>query len=325
MRRQSTFPHPIVTFLLFILPPLTGLPVTLLAQNKKPSRSELNKIRIDSIFKAAEQNELNTKGVLRYEFYFSDHDEDRFPEFSERMKKDSFESDVLHESEKTWYLTLFKNATYSRESIFDVERKLRGLKYRYYIDHYAGFSIHAADPNPVAVPIGQYSTYLQSLSDEQLFWVGKRLLDLKLYDKALFALEVGVQRQYKQDTATYHYGLAFVATNEPNDGINQWKKAVKLNTEYLEVFLALGKIHFENGYFEKALEYYQRADTLHPNDSQILLHNGETLYALEQFNQSYSYAMRSYDLDSKNVFTRSLLKLLNEPRVKYLRRKFPEK
>jgi len=198
------------------------------------------------------------------------------------------------------------------------------LKYQYSVNDYLGFSIHPADLNPVAVPDSSFTAYLKSLSDTQLYWVGNRLLNIKLYPRAIKALEMGVNRNYYPDTTHYRFGLALVATNEPNDGIQQWKKAVKQNPEYLEVYLELGKIHFENGYFEKALEYYMRADTLRPKDSQILLHIAESLYALQRYNQSYSYALRSHELDHKNSYTKSLLKLLKQPGVKYARKKFPE-
>jgi len=302
-----------------------GLPVMLFAQHKKPSRKELNKNRIDALFSTAKQQGLTTDSILRYEFLFSDRDLKRLEEFSTRMRKDSFEVYQLHQVEKIWKLILYKNVTFSRKEMYAEERCLRGLKYRYYVDHYLGFSIHPADPDPVSVSDHDFSTYLKSLSDEQLYWVGKRLLDLKMYGRVRFAFEAGLQRKYKQDTTHYRYGLALVAVNEPNDGINQWKRAVKINPGYTEVLMALGKIHFENGYFEEALDYYQRADKLLPANSLILLHIGETLFALKQYNQSYSYAKRSHQLDRKNVFTKSLLELLNEPRVKYLKRKFPDK
>ena len=325
LRIQAPIPHPFVSSLLFLLLLLPGLPVGLFAQHKKLSRSDLNKIRIDSIFKLAEQNRLNTKGVLRYEFYFSDPDKKRFPDFIVRMTKDSFEADDLQPNGKIWTQRIYKNTSFSRENIYNLQSDLRRIKYSYAIDHYLGFTIKPADPDPIAVPNAQFSTYLQSLTAEQLYWVGKRLLDLKSFDRAILATELAITKKINPDTSHYRYGLALVATHEPADGINQWKKAVKLNPQYLEAFLALGKIHYENGYFNEALGFYQKADSISPNNNQILLHIAETLYALELFNQSYDYAMRSHKLDRQSIYTKSLLKLLNESRVKYLRKKYPEK
>jgi|GEM_PF-5374388 len=325
MRLQTPIPHPFVSSFLFILLLLPGLPAELFAQHKKLSKSELNKIRIDSTFKLAEKNKLDTKSVLRYEFYFSDPDKKKFADFSMRIAKDSFESNDLRANGKTWTLSIYKNTNYSRQDIYSLESNLRRIKYSYAIDHYLGFAIKPADPDPMAVSNAQYSTYLKSLSDDQLYWMGKRLLDLKEFDRAILAFELAISRNIKVDTSYYRYGVALVATHEPADGINEWKRAVKLNPQYLEAFLALGKIHYENGYFEEALGFYKKADALNANNSQILLHVGETLYALELFNQSYNYAMRSQKLDHKNIYTKSLLKLLNERRVKYLRKKYPEK
>ena len=323
-RHYAPLPHPFITSFFFLLIVLLWKPCELIAQSKKPSRKENNISRIDSVYTAAERSQLNTSGVLRYEFYFSEHDQKKIMNFSVRMEKDSFELGQVRVNGKEFYFSEIRNTTYSRQNMFDLEHKLRGLKYKYSIDHYLGFSIHPADLNPVAVPDSSYTAYLKSLSDAQLYWVGNRLLNLKNYPRAIKALEMGVKRNYYPDTSHYRYGLALVATNEPNDGIQQWRQAVKQNSQYLEAYLSLGKIHFENGYFEKALEYYMHADTLSPKDSQILLHISESLYALQRYNQSYSYAKRSHELDRRDPYTKSLLKLLKQPGVKYARKKFPE-
>jgi tetratricopeptide (TPR) repeat protein len=321
----TPLPHPFNISFFFITWLLIGLPLQVIAQDHKPSKKEIRIARIDSIYTMAERNELNTKEVLRYEFYFDDPQEKRLCDFASRMFQDSFEIASLAEKKNRWSLILFKNIRLSREAMYDLESKLRGLKYSYYLDHYLGFTIHPADPDPVAVSDKEFPEYLHSLSDEDLFWVGKRLLEVKDYKRARIALELGVHRQYKPDTTTYHYGLALVATQDPDDGIGQLKRSVKLNPNYLEAYLALGKIHYENAYFDKALEYFKKADALSPGHSDILLKISETLYGLELYNQSYSYAKRAHELDKKNVFIKSLLGLLKEPRVKYLRKKYPEK
>jgi tetratricopeptide (TPR) repeat protein len=226
---------------------------------------------------------------------------------------------------KVWIMTAMRNSRYSRQSMDKLENRLRWIKYNYFIDDYLGFAIKEADLDPVAVPESQFMGWIRSLDDEELFWVGRRLLQLQSYDKALNALELGVARNYKADTANYHYGLALLATNEFTDAVEQWKRAVRINPGYLEVHLKLGKLYYENSYFAEALEEFQIADSLKPNDDQILLHIAESLYNLERYNQSYSYAKRAHKLNRKDPFAKSLLNLLKERRIKYLRKKFPEK
>ena len=310
MRHHSSLPHPFIISILFITGLLIGHPLQLFGQKHKLSKKEIRTAHIDSLFTSAEQNGLQTKGVLRYAFYFDDPIEKRLVAFAARMAIDSFEVGSLFQKEKIWHLAIYKNTRYSRETMYEQERKMRGLKYSYYIDHYNGFTISPADPDPLSMPDKEFTTYLHALSDEDLFWVGKRLLDVKEYKRARIATELGVHKQYKPDTAAYHFGVALVNTGDPDDGIVQWKKSIKLNPEYLDVFKALGKIHYENGYFDKALEYYQKADGLSPNQSDLLLKIAETYYALKKYDESYAYAVRAHQLDRKNVYTKSLLKMV---------------
>ena len=310
MRNRIPLPHPFVFNLFFIAVLLTGQPFQLFGQKNKLSKKEIRTARIDSIFTTAEQNGLQTKGVLRYAFYFDDPVEKRLTDFAARMAVDSFEVESLVEKEKKWHLSIYKNTRYTRETMYEQERRMRSLKYSYYLDHYNGFSMHPADHDPLTIPDKEFTTYLQALTDEDLFWVGRRLLDIKEYKKARTTLEYSVHRAYKPDTTAYHYGLALLNTGDPDDGIVQWKKSIKLNPKYLEVFMALGKVHYENAYFEKALEYYQKTDALSPNQSDILLKIAETYYAMKMYDESHAYAMRAHQLDRKNVYAKSLLKML---------------
>lgn len=323
--KRVLFPHPFNRSRIVLILVLLGTATLSFSQGKKPSANDINKAKIDSLFADAEKLGLNTKGKLRYDFSFADPDAHRIELFSARMQKDSFEVVAQKTVDKMTYLRLSKNTHFTPEELLSVEQKIRWVKYNFFIDDYNGFSIHPADPDPIAVPEAEFLAYLKALSNEDLYWVGTKLWRLQSYDKALNALEMGVSRAYRPDTTRYRYGQVLVATNEFNDAINQWKRAVEYNPNYLEVFLDLGHIHFENGYFKEALDYYQKADALKPNDPAILLHIAESLYPLERYNQSLTYAKRSYKLDHKNAFTKSLIQLLNEPRIKYLRKKFPEK
>ena len=82
----------------------------------------------------------------------------------------------------------------------------------------------------------------------------------------------------------------------------------------------LGTILFENSHFNRSLYNFQEADTIKPNDDQILYHIAETLYMLERYNESYSYAKRAVKINRKNVYAKSLLKMLKQPPIRKLRR-----
>ena len=77
MRNRIPLPHSFIFPVFFIAVLLTGQPLYLFGQKNKLSKKEIRIARIDSIFSAAEQNDLQTKGVLRYTFHFDDPVEKR--------------------------------------------------------------------------------------------------------------------------------------------------------------------------------------------------------------------------------------------------------
>ncbi|HJW28735.1 MAG TPA: tetratricopeptide repeat protein, partial [Saprospiraceae bacterium] len=101
-------------------------------------------------------------------------------------------------------------------------------------------------------------------------------------------------------------------------------KALEINPNYFEVHFSFGELLYDNAYFAEALEHFQKADTLDPNNDKVKWHLAECLYHLQRYNASYTLAKDAVKLNRKNVFAKSLLKLLNEPDIKRLRKKFPD-
>jgi tetratricopeptide (TPR) repeat protein len=325
MRRniQTGIPHPALLFLSTILLQLLTVPERLghfIVQNNKEDLA-----LIDSIFRHAHQSGLDTNGVLRYQFCFSDPETGLLEKFIVRMEKDTFELLHMKQKGKDYQVCFVKNDAHTRGSLYKLQRKLKFLKYSHHVDHYDGFRIEPPDPDPFGVLPERFMTYIKSLDEPHLYRAGERLWYKREWDKALNALALASRKPYKQDTALYRYGQVLIALHEYNDGIDEWEKALQVNPAYVEVYMSLGKLKYENGYFESALSHFEKANVLQPGDDEILYRLAETHYQLEQYNRSYAFAKQSFQLNRKHVYTKSLLTLLKTPRVKYLRKKFPEK
>ena len=308
------FPTPFLTHIASIAILISGLSLASFSQS--PIHGKETTSRIDSIFRQAEAANLNTSGMLRYTFSFTDVRKDFLEDFAMRLTLDSMEAIGIVSKGKEWQLHVMQNAVHSRESIQRLEKKLRWIKFKFLIDDYDGFTIGPADIDALAVPAELFLPFVKELDNEDLFSVSERLLHQKSYTRALVALSEGLERKYKLDTTHYHYGTALIATDEYEKGIHQWEQAVNVNPNYLDVFLDLGSILYDNSHFRQALTNYKKADALQPNNDQILYLIAETLYQMKRYNEAHVYAKRSVKLNRDNVFAKGLVKMLKRPHVR---------
>lgn len=312
------------TYAIALIICVTHLSLISFSQAHRPSLKDSREARIDSTFQKAENSGLNTGGILRYEFFFRDVRKEFIEDFADRLRQDSFETIAIYPSGKEWVLRVMRNDIHTRESIDQLEKKFRLLKFKFLIDKYDGFTIHKADPDPVSVPEYEFLNYLQQLSDNDLFWVANRLYYLKAYPKALVAFNESINRKIRLDTSTFMLGSVLVATHEYVKGIEYWEKAIEINPDYLEAHMALGNIFYENSHFKQALSNFRRADVIKPNDDMIQFHIAETLYQLQRYNEAFKHAKTATRLNRKNIYAKSLLKLLKKPAIKKLRRQNPD-
>ncbi|MEO5906683.1 MAG: tetratricopeptide repeat protein [Saprospiraceae bacterium] len=283
----------------------------------------MNPNRIDSVFTAAERNKLVTTGVLRYEYSFKDFRKEFLYDFSKRMEQDSFEFISITPAGKEWRLQIMRNEILSRRTMEQLESKFRLIKFKFLIDDYEGFKIFKADVNPLIVPEYEFMGFLDSLSDEELFFASDRLLRLKSYPRALVAFQKTIDRGIKLDTSNYKMGSVLVATHDYVEGISLWEKAVELNPNYLEVYKSLGVIYYENSHFKKALSNFKKAHKLNPTDDETLHQIAETLYQLKLYNESFTYAKRAVKLNRDNEHAKSLVKMLKRPAIRKARKQNP--
>ncbi|MBK9983981.1 MAG: tetratricopeptide repeat protein [Saprospiraceae bacterium] len=295
------------------------------AQSGHQSNSEIRASRIDSIFSKAESDSLRTSGVLRYDYYFSNATPGQLKKMSEKFERDSFETIILQTNEgREWRMTIMKNEIHSRQSMLRTDKKMRSMAYQFIIDRYDGFMISKPLQNPLNVSEDSFGSFINSLDNEALFTSANYLISHAAYDRAMLAYQESINRHFKEDTSQYQMGNALVAKNKLVKGIERWETARNLNPKYLDAYLKLGKIFFENSHFNRALYNFEKADAIDSDNDQILYQLSETLYKLGRYNASYQYAERAVRLNHKNVFAKSMVDILDQPDLKKLRKQFPQ-
>jgi len=286
------------------------------------SKKEIRAAQIDSIFSRAEAGSLDTRGILRYEYFFKTADDVQLEKFSKKLEKDSFETILLEmDEDKLWRMVIMKNEIHSRQTMFEEDKRMRAMTYQYVVDHYDGFTISKVKVNPLKVPNDKFVSFIKSLDNEDLFDAADYLIRNKAYDRSMVAFQESINRHFKEDTAQYQMGNALVATNEFVKGIERWEAARNMNRKYLDAYLKLGDIFLENSHFNRSLYNYQEADTIKPNDDVILYKIAANLLQLKRYNESYDYAQRAYDINRKNVFVKGLLEILDQPAIRKIRKK----
>ncbi|MFZ1675716.1 MAG: ribonuclease E inhibitor RraB [Saprospiraceae bacterium] len=295
------------------------------AQSRHLSKKEIRTARIDSIFSKAESDSLHTSGVLRYDYYFSNATAGQLKKMSEKFERDSFETIILETKDsKEWRMVIMKNEIHSRQSMLRTDKRMKSLAYQFIIDHYDGFMISKPLLNPLKVSDASFSSFIKSLDNDALFTSADYLISHAAYDRSMLAYQESIDRHFKEDTSQFQMGNALVAKNKLVKGIERWEAARNLNPLYLDAYLKLGKIFYENLHFNRSLYNFQKAVALEPDNDLILYQIGETLYQLGRYNESYTYVKRAVVLNRKNVFAKSLLDILDQPEIKKLRKQFPD-
>lgn len=299
----------------------SGIAIHLLGQSDRLSKKELRKQWIDSVFSRAESDSLDTQGRLRYVYSFTDESDDQLVKLSKKVEKDSFET-ILLESKRgdEWRLVISKEEILSRVSMLSQDKRMRSLAYYFIVRHYDGFSISKSVIHPLKVPDEKFGHYLNSLDNETLFFTANYLFRKASYNRSALAFKESILRRFKEDTSHYQIGNALIATNELVHGIEHWEAARNLNPKYLEAYLKLGIIFYENAHFNRSLYNFMKADAIDPDNDVILYHLSETLFQLGRYDESYTYAQRSLNLNRKNVFAKGLLDILDQPAFKKLRK-----
>ncbi|MEP7323445.1 MAG: tetratricopeptide repeat protein [Saprospiraceae bacterium] len=325
--RRDLFYPPSIPFLksIILILLVSGIAFYGKAQPGHLSNKEIRTERIDSIFSKAESDSLDTKGILRYDYYFSNVTPGQLTKMSKKFEKDSFEAIILEtKTGKEWRMVVMKNEIHSRQSILRTDKRMKSLAYLFIIDRYEGFTIAKPIVNPLKVPEASFNSFIKSLDNEALFTSANYLISHGAYDRSMLAFEESINRHFKEDTSQFQMGNALIAKNKLVKGIERWESARNLNPKYLDAYLKLGKIFYENSHYNRALYNFEKADALDPDNDQILYQLAETLYKLGRYNASYQYADRAVRLNRKNVFAKSMRDILDQPDIKKLRKQFPE-
>ena len=126
------------------------------------------------------------------------------------------------------------------------------------------------------------------------FWncQGLALDGLKEYDKAIEAYDRAIQIQPEFFEAWNNRGEAYLDTNQPNKAKANFKRAIQLNPEKSYVpWNNLGKLHFQQGEYQQAIEAYQQATNIKEDYLPALIGLGNT----QKSEKLYYEALDSYE------------------------------
>lgn len=285
----------------------------------------MREVIIDSIFTSYKDQGILTSQRLKYLYRFSDRLLDPLEALSEALEKDTIETISILAKGKKWEMTAFRNEIHSPQSLARLEIKLKRMAYLYKVDRYVGFQILPADIDISQLSTDKFYPFILSLSNDDLFNVAKRLNKINEHDKALITLQELINRKFKSDTAFFLMGSSLIATNEYIKGIEHWKKAVELNAEYFDAYMELGQVFFENSHWKQSYANFKEADRLKPNNDIVLYNLAKSLIKLQRYNEAYAVIKRAVKLNPRNKYAAGVLRSLNTPQMRKLRKESPGK
>ncbi len=127
------------------------------------------------------------------------------------------------------------------------------------------------------------------------------------FDEALENAEIAVDRS---PTANGYYLLGLCQQKNMDlitEAISSYEKAIELNDKYLDAYLNLGVLCYNENYFEKAAKNFGVASKLKPESSEIFYYLGRSHLSLKSGEQAVEALREAVALDYKNGETHYFL------------------
>lgn len=138
----------------------------------------------------------------------------------------------------------------------------------------------------------KYQQALQLQPQQVEIWsdLGQLYYQIGRYQEALNTLLQALEVSRFVPLSHYRLGLVFEQLQQTEQAIQAYENTIKLNSKWLEAYLALGRIFLGQGQFEAAINHYLIAHDLNPRDVDILIQLGQ------------AYELKAQDAESKSAF-----------------------
>jgi len=113
------------------------------------------------------------------------------------------------------------------------------------------------------------------------------------------ALKMQVDEGRTNKTIWFHLGNAYYETNDINGAILAFDNAVQLDPTFFKAMVNLALMYDENESWAKAIETFERAAELNPENPDVWSHMGNTYYAQGMFKDAMSHYRLALSVDEK--------------------------
>ena len=92
-------------------------------------------------------------------------------------------------------------------------------------------------------------------------------------------------------------GMQAQIKSEPQEAINFFKKAARVNSKYTEAYHALGGVYISLGQFQEAVKYFKRILEITPKDVDVCYNLGVSFSLLGDHQESIEYFKKAIEID----------------------------
>jgi tetratricopeptide (TPR) repeat protein len=154
-------------------------------------------------------------------------------------------------------------------------------------------------------------------NEESCIFLSKSYALEKRTKKAVGLLNKCNRRDKGKGIYTYYIGKIYVDKKDYKTAKKYFKKSIKEEKDFSQAVMALGLIHEELGYHNKALVTYKRYLKKNPNDSLILSRLVQLMFTQEKFVEVIGYAERLSDYEPDNLNLKVKLGILYKDAKKF--------
>ncbi|MBT32948.1 MAG: hypothetical protein CMO01_25095 [Thalassobius sp.] len=252
------------------------------------------------IFEKMQLQGINTDTELLYGYFFYNSSQSELKKLVAKLEKLNYNIAELAKRENKYFLHAEKQEIHNAKSLCKRDQELRELAKSFSIDVYDGWDVGNIDPSKPLITKETFQANLAKLDATELYKRASRFYELHDFSNALIAFDECIQKDIYTDTSYFKLGVCFLETQNLEQGLNCWKKAIDINPKYFKAAFNLGATYYDLGNYTESVHFYKKVIEIEPSNDAALYGIAASEYMNQHIDQAKIYCDKALKVNPKN-------------------------
>ncbi len=275
------------------------------SQNTPPQGNDLTRLLFEQMYVQG----IDLSKPLTFGYFFFDAQQEDLKSLSDMLQSEGYTQINLSKAEDEQYsLHMQKAEALDGSSMVERGNWLRSLAQKHKVALYDGWDVGALDTTKPLTTDAAFQDAIKKLADEDLFARAQRLYDFDMFEQALFAFNLCIDKGLVLDTSYYKRGFCLRQLREPQQSLSSYLQALKTNPNYLKAAFNAAATYYNLADYQNCIKYYQKVLSLDENNDQAWYGIAAAQYALEDREASKQSCNKALEINPDNQMARQMLK-----------------